>query len=135
MKQLKRGLSIVAAVGALASCGIVGPSADKVCTLIGCSSGLTVHLAARPVGTYRVEVFSSYPGQQPAYIYECSAIATCPQDIFFQDLIVDHPFVRVTTSVGTRTTEVTKVPYADFYPNGAHCGPPCRNATITVEIP
>ena len=118
-----------------AACGIFGPRGDKVCTLIGCDSGLTVHLNTKPAGTYRVEVFARGPDQQPAYVYDCSTAGICQQDIFFSGLIVDHPFIRVTTTVGTKLVEITTVTYVSSYPNGPDCGPPCRNATVNVDIP
>ena len=46
-----------------AGCGAVGPQ-EKTCTLIGCNSGLTVHLNAKPTGTFNVEVFAVSPNQQ-----------------------------------------------------------------------
>ena len=117
------------------ACGVVGPREDKVCTLIGCNSGLTVHLNAKPAGTYKVEVFALSPNQQPVYVYECSNAASCQQDIFFASLIADHPFVRVTTSTGTKTTEVVTVNYVTSRPNGPGCDPECRQATVNVDIP
>jgi len=126
---------ILASVGGLTSCGVVSPDKVTVCTLIGCVSGLTVHLSSRPAGTYRVEVFAESPGQQPAYMYECTVVANCAQDILFQDLIADRPIVRVTTTTGSRTTELPQVNYTVTYPNGERCGPTCRHATVTVEVP
>ena len=99
---MKRSVLILVAATGLVSCGILGLDEGRACTLVGCMSGLTVHLAARPSGAYRVEVFASFPGQQPAYVYDCSAAGDCAQDIFFRDLIVDHPFIRVITTTGTR---------------------------------
>ena len=83
-------------------CGVIGPGDS--CTLIGCNSGLTVHLNAKPTGAYKVEV-------------------------------VSHPFVRITTSTGTKTVEITTVNYVTSRPNGPDCDPECRQATVNVDIP
>ena len=115
------------------ACGIITPGDS--CTLIGCNSGLTVHLNAKPAGTYKVEVFPLSSNQQPAYVYECSDTASCQQDIFFAGLIVSHPFVRVTTSVGTKTVEILTVNYVTSRPNGPSCDPECKQATVNVDIP
>jgi hypothetical protein len=119
----------------VAACGVVGPREDKGCTLIGCNSGLTVHLNAKPAGTFKVEVFAQSPNQQPVYVYECSNAASCPQDIFYSGLIVSHAYVRVTTSTGTKTVEIPAVNYVTSRPNGPGCDPECRQATVNVDIP
>lgn len=106
------------------------------CTQIGCSSGLIVHLGALPVGAFRVEVFANAPGQQPVYAYECDPGADqCTKDVFFPGLIVDHPFVRVTTGLGTVTREILDIRYGSHRPNGPRCGPECRTAELSVAIP
>ena len=117
------------------ACGVNGPRDGKECTLIGCNSGLTVHLNAKPTGTYKVEVFALSPNQQPVYVYECSVASSCQQDIFFSGLIVSHPFVRITTSIGTKTVEIPSVNYVTSRPNGPGCDPECRQATVNVDIP
>ena len=124
------GLVILATMG----CGVLSPD-DKTCTLIGCNSGLTVHLNTKPAGTYKVEVFPLSLNQQPSYVYECSTVSNCQQDIFFAGLIVSHPFVRVTTSTGTKTVEILSVNYVTSRPNGPGCDPECKQATVNVDIP
>ncbi len=123
------GLALLTATG----CGVIGPGDS--CTLIGCNSGLTVHLSAKPTGAYKVEVFAVSPNQQPAYVYECSTASNCQQDIFFAGLIVSHPFVRITTSTGTKTVEIATMNYVTSRPNGPGCDPECRQATVNVDIP
>ena len=120
---------------ATTACGVISSNDEKVCTLIGCNSGLTVHLNTKPAGTYKVEVFPLSPNQQPAYVYECSNVSSCQQDIFFASLIVSHPFVRITTSAGTKTVEIPTVNYVTSRPNGPGCDPECRQATVNVDIP
>ena len=126
-----RAIGVVAAF-AVSACGDV--HRPLVCTQIGCESGLTVHLSAQPVGAFRVEVFALSPNEQPAYVFDCPADSSCPQDLFFPGLIVRHPFIRITTSVGTRTIEVLSVTYISLRPNGVDC-PGCEQATVAIDLP
>ncbi len=36
---------------------------------------------------------------------------------------------------GSLVTEFPDVDYVETYPNGRHCPPPCRNATVTARVP
>ncbi|MEQ1691778.1 MAG: hypothetical protein ABMA00_10850 [Gemmatimonas sp.] len=130
-----KGVVAASLLLAAAGCGVFGPTEGKTCTLIGCNSGLTVHLNAKPTGTYKVEVFAQSPSLQPVYAYECSNASTCQQDIFFPGLIVSHPYVRITTSSGTKIVEIITVNYVTSRPNGPGCDPECRQATVNVDIP
>jgi hypothetical protein len=125
---MKRFLSL-AAVVLLAGCtGII----DGACTLIGCSSGLTVQLAAAPAGAYRIEVFSSPSG--PHYVWDCGDAAQCGTTAMFTDFTPTSVTIRVTTSAGTR--EQTSQPaYNTSRPNGPNCEPTCTQATVTVALP
>ena len=140
-KVVSRASSVLSStlVGAVllatTGCGVLSPNGDKTCTLIGCNSGLTVHLNTKPTGTYKVEVFALSPNQQPSYVYECSNVSNCQQDIFFAGLIVSHPYVRITTSTGTKTVEIPTVNYVTSRPNGPACDPECRQATVNVDVP
>jgi hypothetical protein len=63
-----------------AGCYILGIESTH-CTLIGCSSGITVHLAAIPSGLYKVEIVVA--GAAPGlYEYDCADGAGCQQDVF-----------------------------------------------------
>lgn len=117
----------------LSSCSAVLGTRD--CTLIGCESGVTVHLELRPTLAFRVEVFARSPDQQPAYVFECPNAGQCGQDIFFPGLIADRLFIRVTTAAGSRLTEIVQVQYQSSRPNGPDCDPDCRQATVTAAVP
>ena len=119
----------------VAGCGDDSLNDIRVCTDIGCSSGLTVRLASKPVGTYKVEVFAAAPDQQPVSVYECTTVASCQQNVFFPSFVPTHPYVRVTSAAGTRLTEITQVIYQSTYPNGRDCPDECRNASVDVSIP
>lgn len=108
----------------------------RVCTLIGCQSGLLVRLNTLPAGAFRVDVFAQAPDQSPAYVYECTPGPTpCQQAIFFPGLVAPHPFIRVTTTQGTVLHEITDLVYETSRPNGRTCGPECRTAETTVAVP
>jgi hypothetical protein len=126
-----RRICLVAVGTLVCACSI-----STVCTLIGCESGMTVHLASLPATPFRVEVRPA-AGQGAVYVFECgsSAPIPCGQDIFFTDLIADHVFITVTAGGISRETEVTTVTYTSHRPNGPNCGPDCRTAVVTAAAP
>jgi len=111
-------------------------SVTGVCTNAGCSSGLTVLLNAMPEGAFTVELFDNVqPNVFPTYRYECVPGAIpCLGIILFKDFTGTQTNVRVTTAAGTATYAVN-VTYATLRPNGPRCGPVCRTASTTVNIP
>ena len=108
--------------------------ATMVCTQIGCESGITVHLASLPNGPFRVDV-KPRGAADVAYVYECSDVAHCRQDIFFAGLITDYLIVTVQVGAASRDTEAVQVQYASHRPNGPNCEPDCRTATVTAQVP
>ena len=129
-----RSLLIVAlGLGALSGCS------PLVCTLAGWGSGLTVQLTSLPTKPYSVEVL--IPGtQELVYSYECGADQGCqPREeitfyIYFDEPVLTHFLVRVTTVTGSRVTEFRDVRYGRTYPNGRDC-PPCPDTTVIAEVP
>ena len=116
------------------ACSHNPPQLTRVCTLIGCSSGTIVHLAALPSGPFRIEVRS--PGSQDvAYVSECGPASACRQDVFFPDLVADRLSITVKAGGSSRETEVSDIHYENSHPNGPDCPPDCRRAVITVPIP
>ncbi len=116
-----------------ASCDFGAGPAGKVCTEIGCSSGLTVHLPSVPTGAYKVELL--FPMSDVAYTYECPGTGACKQDIFFETYVFETAIVRVTTTNGVRTTTVSNITYVAHRPNGPDCPPLCIVATVSVPLP
>jgi hypothetical protein len=116
-----------------ASCSAV--TGDKVCTLIGCSSGLVVVLPSVPGGPYSVELLLDSPTPGARYMYECAGGPACQGEIFFAQVTPPRALVRVTTSTGVRLTEVTTVNYVRSQPNGPDCGPTCFTARINADLP
>jgi hypothetical protein len=117
-----------------AGCDVLGIGSTH-CTLIGCTDGITVHLTALPTGPYRVEILvGSGPGGL-SYAYDCAGGPTCQQVIFFPELVPDRIIVRVTTSLGSRDTEISNPVYSTLRPNGPDCPPLCRQASVTAQLP
>jgi hypothetical protein len=128
--SIARRLFVVVLSTFICACSI-----STMCTLLGCESGITVHLASLPAGPFRIEVRPA-GGQGAAYVFDCGgAQVTCQQDIFFADLISDHVFITVTAGGLSRDTEVTTVTYTSHRPNGPNCGPDCRTAIVTALVP
>jgi hypothetical protein len=104
------------------------------CTLIGCHSGLTVHLASLPSEPFRVEV-KPRGASDVAYVFDCSIATQCRQDIFFAGLSADYVVVTVRVGAVTRDTEIVQVQYTRSRPNGPNCEPECLTATVTAQVP
>lgn len=132
-----RSLLVTSACLAALCCtqGCSEPNALGACTLIGCSSGVIVRLATLPTTTFRVELTPNGGNYGTTYAFDCTRAGGCPQDIMFPDIITESARVTVTTPIGSRTTELPSVTYESVRPNGARCGPECRQAKITAQIP
>lgn len=116
------------------ACSHNPPQLTRVCTLIGCTSGTIVHLAALPSGPFRIEV--RFPDSEDvASIYECGPATACRQDVFFPELVAYHLFITVKAGGSSRETEVFDIHYESSHPNGPDCPPDCRRAVITAPIP
>lgn len=135
MKRVQCGAGLLLTAFLAAGCeyrDLGGP----ICTEIGCSDGITVHLPVVPAGTYKVEIVIPGTGSGgPSYAYECAGGAGCQQDIFFPGLALNRITVRVTTALGSRLTEITDPVYVTAQPNGPDCPPLCRQATVTALLP
>lgn len=108
--------------------------ATDVCTLIGCNSGVRLHLSALPSQPFRVEITTR--DSQVAYVFDCTTDATrCRQDIFFPDLIADRLVVTVIVGTASRRTEIAPLTYVRSRPNGPRCEPECRMANVSAPIP
>ena len=124
--------TFVAALG-LTACGSL--TGERACTLIGCESGLTVHLATLPAAPFRVEVAPRAGVGQPVYVYECATSAACGPNLFFPGFIAEQVVVTVRVGAAARTTTISQVTYERFRPNGPDCPPECLQSTVTAEVP
>lgn len=107
---------------------------DAMCTLLACFTGTTVHLTAKPLASFKVEVFANGTTSGSAYVFDCPNPIQCGQDIGFPGLIAERLTVRVTIGTATRTTEIPSVTYSTSSPNGRKCGD-CQQATVTADPP
>jgi hypothetical protein len=114
--------------------GIACSGLTTVCTLLGCESGVTVHLASLPGGPFRVEVRPRGAGDA-VYVFECNVGASCRQVVFFAGLITDYLVVTVKVAGAVRDTEITQVTYVSHRPNGPNCEPDCRTASVIAQVP
>ncbi|HEX7122283.1 MAG TPA: hypothetical protein VF178_07950 [Gemmatimonadaceae bacterium] len=114
-----------------------GPD-ERGCTLIGCESGLWVHLSSLPAAPFTVEVI--VPGKEPgvgvpSYVYTCDVGEPCSSDIFFPGLAIEDPIVRVTSAAGTFEIRFQEVEYPAHHPNTHRCPPRCHIGHVTVDVP
>lgn len=100
------------------------------CTLIGCDDGLSVQFSRPPVGAFRVE--ATVLNDPVVAAIDCADAATCM--VRFPDLVAEHVTLRLITSEGT-VTQQFQPRYEDVRPNGPRCGPACRQATVTLQLP
>lgn len=106
-----------------------------VCILLPDPTGLTVELSARPEGPYTVQVVPS-SSSPVSYTYQCDGGPSCRANrIFFPGLVAPLVTIRVTTSLGTRTTSPRRIEYQESYPNGKGCDPRAFTASVQAEIP
>jgi hypothetical protein len=127
-----RGAALVRPLLALVLLGC--STASEVCTLIGCESGVRLHLSALPSQPFRVEV--GVPGSNVTYVFDCTTDAgQCRQDIFFPSLIVTRLLVTVRVGGLSRQTEIAPLVYAHSRPNGPNCPPDCQTADVSAPIP
>lgn len=113
-----------------AAATLAGCNPVITCTLIGCHNGLVVQFDRMPTQPFRVEAI--VPNDPAQHVVECDA-NRCPH-VLFPDLLPEQVTIRVTTAAGTRTQEF-RPKYENLYPNGRRCGPACRQATVTVQVP
>ena len=103
----------------------------RLCTEIGCSSGLHITFdAAPPPGT----IVQAEPSGGLPWRVECGVQVSCDNGVFFPDFMPDYVRVRITTPAGEILHEV-RPEYEAVMPNGADCPPTCRTATVEVELP
>jgi hypothetical protein len=120
-----RSLLFGATAALLAGCTPLG-----TCTLIGCDDGLSVRFSRPPAGAFRLE--ATVPSDPTVQAIDCTDASTCL--LMFPDLVAEQVTLRLITAQGTVTQQV-QPRYEDVYPNGRGCGPACRQATVTFQLP
>ena len=123
MRDQMRGLlPFVVALGAL-SCTI-----SSVCTLVGCESGLRVQIQNAPPGPLSVVAVDAH-APTAEYSVNCPGVTGCTSEVFFGDFTPESVGLTITTTAGTRHVHATPT-YQTSQPNGPHCAPTCRAATV-----
>ena len=107
------------------------PFAPRVCSLVGCTSELTVRLIGVPQTEYVLEIRS--PGSDPI-VFECDPEAPCESVLRLRDFAPESVEVSIRSDAGS-TTQVFEPDYTEDYPNGPDCEPLCLTATIRVSMP
>lgn len=100
----------------------------RVCTQIGCTSGIEVQLEEEPAIPYRVEADPG--GGEARYIFECDRSAGCPR-IFFVAFTPDWVMFEVIAGTDTTWYEVRPT-YTEYQPNGPRCEPTCFNSVVRL---
>jgi hypothetical protein len=120
-----RSLLFSALAALLAGCIPTG-----ACTLIGCHDGLSVQFSRPPVGSFRVE--ATFPNDPTVLAIDCADASSC--ELIFRDLAAEQVTLRLIMAEGTITQQF-QPRYENLYPNGRRCGPSCRQATVTMQLP
>jgi hypothetical protein len=131
-----RPVVIAASIAMLAACDTLGiGEPDRNCTLIGCTSGVTVQLSGSPGDSYRVEIFEGN-ASIPTKVQTCSLGAECPSVVHFTDYRPQGS-VRVRVVIGQRTitSQSQILTYVANTPNGPDCDPTCFNALVNMPLP
>ncbi len=110
------------------SCG--SSTGPRVCTLIGCESGLVVKIGGSLPDSVTVSVSS--PGSSQPWTVRCTT-AECVQNIFFADFTPTSVHVEV-HGPGVDIARDIEPSYVLFQPNGAACPPTCRIATVQLQV-
>jgi hypothetical protein len=112
-----------------------------ICTLIGCTDGVLVHLRGELPSNYTVVV--EVPGSADAWVLECTPDSPCPESIEVPyemlgiparspDLMPKTARVTVEAELDTKSEEF-ELAYEPLYPNGQRCPPACHQAPVVFE--
>ena len=132
--------SLFACAFLLTSCDSVLP--QKMCTLVGCSGGLSIDIADLPSGVeYQVSLILP-SGDMITQVCDANPEASfeksCSEKGVFIALPTDvDPPESITIEVfvdgQTYTKDFTPI-YEEFQPNGEGCPPICYNAVVLFQI-
>lgn len=105
------------------------PGEETMCTLIGCSSGLTVAIDGPAIGPFTVEASDGSVMET----FVCPTGARCERATF-DDFMPETVTVRIIGGADTATTSAEPT-YTTLQPNGPGCPPTCRQATVRARLP
>ena len=105
-------------------------SGPRVCTDIGCSSGLRLTLHGELPDTFTISVNSG--GDRP-WIVECTPEAPCDNGVFLSDFTPDWIYVTIRGD-GLSVEEEIRPSYETHTPNGPDCPPSCMIAEVMLTV-
>lgn len=136
MTRTSAGTRRIAAVSVLVGLtGCCDINFWHACTQMACVDHLNIQFATIPTAPARIELRLYSPADPVAYVYDCKDALSCLSAAGFPGFTPDRVFVTVITTAGKRTTEFRDIAYAKYRPNGHHCNPVCRSATLRVDVP
>lgn len=101
-----------------------------ICTLIGCTDGLTVQIEGMLPTTFVLEAVAPVG---PPVIVECPDSALCGSNIFLEGFTPEEVTIRL--SFDSDSVSETFNPFYETYqPNGPDCPPECLVASVTVLL-
>ena len=121
------GLAFFLGIG-LSTCSDQG----RVCTDIGCYSGLEIQVNPAPTVPFRIEAFA--PGSSALYTQDCANAADCTP-VFLPEFTTRDVSVRLIAGGDTTFVEDAQPQYTELRPNGPDCPPICRFGHITIGAP
>jgi len=101
------------------------------CTLLGCTSGLTIAFATPPTSAFHISATVDGAG---SFDYDCADISRCNTSPTLAGFTPGRATITVTYQGRSASTQVNPV-YQTVYPNGKDCGGGCTEATVSLALP
>lgn len=125
MNRLLAWVALSVTCSALVNCNPLEP---RVCTLIGCSSGLRVELEGASSAPFTLTATAG--GATESIV--CEQATGC--ELFFEDFTPSQ--VTISYESAEQEIEQTFSPsYSRSRPNGEDCPPECLNGIVVLELP
>ena len=124
VKVLLLGAAII-----LGSCDDLGP---RACTLVGCTSGVTINVPASVPFPFTLTL--SVPGGSPIPLQVNCTAQTCQRSLFIAAFLPDYFRAELKWTVDGRpetTVRDFRPEYVETRPNGRGCEPTCRQGTVS----
>jgi hypothetical protein len=125
------GLALVAVVGACSNNTAENeapPQPTRVCTMIGCESGLAIEVSSSVQQSFTVNVRA---GTQVIHTFRCDPGQPC------RAFVSNQTPAQVTVTLETAQGPISRTFQPEYRlnrPNGPDCEPECRQATVTVTV-
>ena len=126
---MRNRIATILLAGLAAACSSTNAPDERMCTLIGCSSGLSIAIEGPADGPFTIEASDGSVMET----FACPAGARCERATF-DEFTPEQVTVRVIAGGDTATTTSTPT-YTTLQPNGPGCPPTCRQATVQARKP